>query len=146
MERLEHDHLERRHRPQSKIWYMWFKILRFLSAFLSLVIRKQQRNKQEMCGQSFRWKYLCHIIGAALVVGELEFAERHFLPHPVSSCVGRVGVHVHPVPWKERRDAVSNVLKRKACLLSAARTSFIYTFSLSQRAGATLLKVSHVRY
>lgn len=53
-------------------------------------------------------KYLRHIIGAALVVGELEFAERHFLPHPMSSCVGRVGVHVHPVPWKERSDTVSD--------------------------------------
>lgn len=132
VERLEHDHLERTHRPQSKIWYMWFKILRFLSAFLSLVIRKQQRNKQEMCGQSFRWKYLCHIIGAALVVGELEFAERHFLPHPVSSCVGRVGVHVHPVPWKERRDAVSNVLKRKAFLICCSNQFYLHFQSESK--------------
>lgn len=44
--------------------------------------------------------YLCCIIGAALVVGQLEFAERHFLSHPVSPRVRRVWVHIHPVPWK----------------------------------------------
>lgn len=52
-------------------------------------------------------QYLCHVIGAALVVGELEFAERHFLSHPVSSCVGRVGVHVHPVPYRLKKHTMS---------------------------------------
>lgn len=51
-----------------------------------------------MLSQSRKGYYLCNIIGAAFVVGELKFAERHLLSHPVSSCVGRVGVHVRPVP------------------------------------------------
>lgn len=42
--------------------------------------------------------YLRRVVGAALVVGQLELAEGHFLSHPVGSRVGGVWVHVHPVP------------------------------------------------
>lgn len=48
--------------------------------------------------------YLPLVVGAALVVGELEFAERHFLSHPVSSSVRRIGVHVHPVSWRLKQN------------------------------------------
>lgn len=43
--------------------------------------------------------YLPHVVGAALVVGELELAKGHLLPHPVSPCVGGVWVHIPPVPY-----------------------------------------------
>lgn len=38
---------------------------------------------------------LCVVVVGAFVVGQLEFAEGDFLPHPVSASVGRFGVHVH---------------------------------------------------
>lgn len=48
--------------------------------------------------------YLALVVVAALVVGQLEFAERHFLSHPVSSSVRRIRVHVHPVSWKFKQN------------------------------------------
>lgn len=35
------------------------------------------------------------VVVGAFVVGQLEFAEGDFLPHPVSAGVGRFRVHVH---------------------------------------------------
>lgn len=64
------------------------------------ILEKTQKKTQVEERKQEKGQYLCHIVGAAFVVGELEFAERHFLSHPVSSSVGRVGVHVHPVPCR----------------------------------------------
>lgn len=52
----------------------------------------------------FTGVYLALVVVAALVVGQLELAERHFLSHPVSSSVRRIRVHVHPVSWKFKQN------------------------------------------
>lgn len=74
MKRLEDDHLEAK--PKD----------------VTFLVSDSERWKEELR------EYLGCVVGAALVVGELEFAEGHFLSHPVSSSVWRVGVHVHPIP------------------------------------------------
>lgn len=63
--------------------------------------------------------YLRHVVTSALVIGELELTEGHFLPHPVGARVGRVGVHVHPVSCaKQRMTQWSKKKKRRLYVIS----------------------------
>lgn len=38
---------------------------------------------------------LCVVVVGPFIVGQLQLAERDFLPHPMSTGVGRFGVDVH---------------------------------------------------
>lgn len=72
-------------------------------------------------------QYLCPIIVAALVVGQLEFAERHFLSHPVGAGVRRVRVQVHPVPCVQQYEHDQSALLLSFHNTNNTTTTLIFT-------------------